>query len=324
MDPTSEAAEGLTFAHEEGRSIRATWRGTELFRYVYVPGNPQLESPRPYFHPLRTLSGNLVSLYRPHDHVWHKGIAWSLSNVGTENFWGGATYTREDGYRQTPNNGGMWHEGFDRLDLRNDELRVEERLTWVTEAGATWIREQRRIGATALPDAAAWVLSFESSMTNVSGGTIPIGSPTTEGRPNAGYSGLFWRGPRSFTNGRVITPEGEGADDFMGWRGPWMGFAGRHDEHDGASTLLMREHPANFCFPTQWFVRSEMYACLCPAPFFSDEYSLATGQTLTLGYDVAIADGELDTLACERLAARSGACGLSGGGDRDEAIVQAH
>lgn len=31
-----------------------------------------------------------------------------------------------------------------------------------------------------------WVLVFETAMTNVSGATIQIGSPTTAGRPNAG------------------------------------------------------------------------------------------------------------------------------------------
>src|SRR5688572_17400723 len=60
----------------------------ELFSYVYQPDSPQLESPRPYFHPVHTLGGQPVTLFRPEDHVWHKGIAWSLPNVGTENFWG--------------------------------------------------------------------------------------------------------------------------------------------------------------------------------------------------------------------------------------------
>ena len=64
-------------------------RDGELFTYVYAATDPQLESPRPYIHPLRTLDGDLVSIYRPHDHVWHKGITWSLPHFGHENFWGG-------------------------------------------------------------------------------------------------------------------------------------------------------------------------------------------------------------------------------------------
>jgi hypothetical protein len=39
----------------------------------------------------------------------------------------------------------------------------------------------------------------------------------------AGYGGLFWRGPRSFT-GTVVTPGGTGGtggDELMGSRGAW-------------------------------------------------------------------------------------------------------
>ena len=269
-------ATGLGLDHEEGRSIRATWRGAELFRYVYEPWEPQLESPKPYFHPLRTLDGELVSLYRPHDHVWHKGISLSLCTVGTENFWGGPTYRRDSGYEQLANNGTMRHEGFDRLSLADDVLRFDERLAWVTEAGDLWISEQRRVAVTALPDSGAWRLSLQTSLHNVSGATIPFGSPTTEGRENAGYSGLFWRGPRSFDNGTVIMPDAEGGDELMGRRGEWLAFAGRHDGAGIASTVLFRDDPRNFSYPSQWFVRSGVYACVCPAPFFEEEHHRPT------------------------------------------------
>ena len=42
----------------------------ELFRYVYRPQMAPEESPKPYFHPMRTLAGNVVTIYRPYDHVW--------------------------------------------------------------------------------------------------------------------------------------------------------------------------------------------------------------------------------------------------------------
>ncbi len=48
---------------------------------------------------------------------------------------------------------------------------------------------------------------------------IPIGSPTTRGRENAGYGGLFWRGPRSFTGGSVLAPGVAGGDELRGIRG---------------------------------------------------------------------------------------------------------
>jgi hypothetical protein len=287
-------------------ALTASWDGAELFRYVYMPDDPPLESPRPYFHPVRTLGGDLVSLYRPHDHVWHKGIALSLPNVGRENFWGGPTF-RAGQYVQVHNDGSMRHESFGVAVAKDDTVRLDERLTWVTEGGETPVIEHRRIAAAAWPERSAWWLAFETTLTNVSGADIVVGSPTTEGRPDAGYGGLFWRGPRSFTGGRVVTPDGTGGDEMMGSRAPWLGFTGQHDGHGRRSTLVFRDAAANFSHPSQWFVRSTPYACLCPAPFFDTEYTFRAGTSLALRYDVAVADGELGTDGCAALAAGAAA-----------------
>ncbi|HEX6684042.1 MAG TPA: PmoA family protein [Candidatus Limnocylindrales bacterium] len=254
----------------------------ELFTYVYQPDTPQLESPRPYFHPVRTLAGQEVTLFRPEDHVWHKGIAWSLPNVGTENFWGGVTYLRDRGYVQLPNNGAQVHEDF----LRLSPATVAHRLHWVTEGGDVWFREVRRFDVSVYPQQGAWVLAFGTAMTNVSGGEIVIGSPTTEGRENAGYGGLFWRGPLPFVGGKVYSPDAEGGDDLMGVRGPWMGFT------SGEATLVFTDAQENPDHPTKWFVRNGIYACLCPAPFFDTPIRVADGESLLFRYAVVIADGD--------------------------------
>ncbi len=143
-------------------------------------------------------------------------------------------------------------------------------------------------------DADAWVLSYTTVLTNVSGGPVAIGSPTTQGRENAGYGGLFWRGPRSFTGGVVLTPEGTGGDELMGSRASWLGLTGQHDDHGRFSTVLFVDDPDNAGHPTKWFVRSNPFACICPAPFFDTETEIADGDELTLRYAVVIADGAPD------------------------------
>jgi len=292
---------GLDLIHEHEYSVRARWQGVEVFTYVYRPADAQYESPRPYFHPVRTLGGDLVSIYRPHDHLWHKGIALSLPNVGQENFWGGPTFVRDEGYQRLENNGTMVHEHFEELRLEDGGVAFAEGLAWCTQAGERIIDEQRRVSADVLVESGAWRLSFETTLHNVSGATIPFGSPTTNGRENAGYGGLFWRGPRSFTGGKVTMPEGSGGDELMGKRAPWVALTGRHDETDRSSTLLMRESPENFCFPNQWFVRSSMFACVGSAPFFSEEHDLAHDTSLTLGYEVLVIDGAADKQQLETL-----------------------
>src|ERR1022692_3898004 len=249
-------------ADDDAGTVRVIWEDTdtELLRYVYAPGEEQVESPRPFFHPVRTLRGELASLYRPHDHVWHKGISWSLPNVGSGNFWGGPTYQRGRGYRQLPNNGRIRHLGFGRATVRGALLRLDEDLSWVTEQGETWFRERRRIGAVAWPREGAWVLAFETHMRNVSGAAIAIGSPTTKGRENAGYGGLFWRGPRSFTGGTILAPGYAGGEQIRGARAQWMGYTGQHDQSERHSSLVMVDDAANPQHPPQWFVRNEMFA----------------------------------------------------------------
>jgi hypothetical protein len=284
--------------------IACSWDGAELFRYVWQPTDPDVESPRPYLHPVRTLAGDEVSLYRPHDHVWHKGIAWSLCEVDGMNFWGGPTYRRDRGYVQLHNNGRMRHDRFIEVGVRDGALRIDEDLTWTTEQDEIWIAEQRNMAVTVHPGVAAWRLSFATRMRNVSGHVIPIGSPTTQGRDNAGYSGLFWRGPRSFSGGTVITEKGPAGEELMGSRAPWLGYVGRHDGSGRDSTLIFADSPANFCFPCEWFVRTSIFACVCPAPFFSTAYHLADGESLTLSFDVIVADGARDTDGCAALVAQ--------------------
>jgi Methane oxygenase PmoA len=273
-------------------SVSARWGGAELFRYVCRPDDPPVESPRPYLHPVRTLAGQPVTDCRPGDHPWHKGISWSLPNVGAENFWGGPTYRRGDGYVQLGNNGTVRHDGFGARWARGGRASLAERLTWVTAAGETLFTERRRITAAVRPGRSAWSLGFATTMRNVSGRPVAIGSPATEGRENAGYGGLFWRGPAAFAGGRVLTGHGAGRDEVMGWRGPWLAFA------TPAATLIFRDSPANPGFPCRWFVRSTPYACVCPAPFFASVVPVPAAAELTLGYEIIIADGELDTDAC--------------------------
>jgi hypothetical protein len=280
----------LHIDHAVGRSVTVSAGEVALFTYVYRPDTAQLESPKPYLHPIRTLAGDVVSLFRPHDHVWHKGIAWSLPHVGEHNFWGGPTYL-QGGYSQLANNGAAVHRSLSALSTDGSSATLAHRLDWISEQGARVIDERRALTAT-VADADSWVLVFETAMTNVSGATLSIGSPTTKGRENAGYGGLFWRGPRSFTDGIVQSESGIGADDLRGKRAEWFAFRGRHDETGTSSTLLMVDDSRNPNHPPQWFTRSEMFACLNPAPFFSEELEVADGETVTFRYAVVVTSGD--------------------------------
>ena len=187
-------------------SLELKWEDVTLFRYIYEPDMPQAESPKPFFHPVNTLAGDLITNYRPHDHVWHKGIQMTIAHLEGQNFWGGGSYRHGQGYVDLPNNGSQRHDGWESIEVEDSRFAATEKLSWITQAGEHWIDETRRIAVeTVDAEAGYWALDFTTSLRNVRGTALQICSPTTEGRPLAGYGGLFWRGPRSFDNGEVIT-----------------------------------------------------------------------------------------------------------------------
>jgi len=293
----------LKLLHTVGSGIEVTLGDKPLMAYTYNPTDVQFESPRPYVHPVYTLGGDLVSLFRPHDHVWHKGIAWSLPNVGPDNFWGGATYLRDGGYQSLPNNGSMLHTAVVEATVTAAQAVFSHDLLWESQSGAGLISERRTLTVNLSETPGAWVLGWSTSMTNVSEAPIVIGSPTTEGRDNAGYGGLFWRGPRSFTDGTLFSPDGPGGDELRGTRHPWLGLTGQHDDAGGYSSIVMVDSTENPRHPPQWFARSQMFGCLNPAPFFSEEFTLEPAATVDFSYAVVIADGAAEGARANELAA---------------------
>ncbi len=227
---------------KNAHTVEARHDGEELFRYVFAPHTATRESPRPCFHPLRTLSGGVVTGFRPNDHRWHAGLSMTFADVSGATFWGGPSY-RDGSYVQLPNNGSQVHRAWQ----RPRGLPLVEELVWVTEGGERLFAEQRILDVPLLdPDAGVWALGFTTRLTNTSGRALELGSPTTRGRPAAGYGGLSWRGPRGFTGGEILTPQGALPEqDAMGRRFPWLAYVGEHDEVDGHATLLFVDDPAN-------------------------------------------------------------------------------
>jgi hypothetical protein len=273
--------------------------GVELVRYVHRPDPRPAESPKPYIHPLRTLAGDVVTCYRPHDHRWHKGLQLTASHVSGENFWGGGTYVHaEKAYLDLDNNGSMRH---DTLDVRDDGL--SGLLTWRSSRGEPWVEERRELAVEAVdPANGSWELVWRTTLTGLRDEPLAFGSPTTHGRPLAGYSGLFWRGPRSFTGGDIVGPGGLGGEEMMGQQAPWLAFRGRHDEVDRSSTLVFVTEPGQV---SHWFVRSGPFAAVNPSWAFHEEFELPRGATIGRGYRVVVATGAWDAARIEEyLAAR--------------------
>ncbi|MEU5656671.1 PmoA family protein [Streptomyces sp. NPDC047737] len=286
--------------HGDHLVVTAADSGVELLRYVYG-AEDAWEAPKPYIHPLRTLSGRIVTGYRPNDHRWHKGLQMTASHLSGANLWGGNSYVHGEGYLALPERvGSMAHAGFDEVSVTDDAVRLTERLTWHPHDGELWAEEARRIEVHDVdPLTGSWALTWSSAITNRRDEPLRFGSPTTHGRPDAGYTGLFWRGPRAFRDGRVIAPDAEGPE-MMGRQAPWLAYSGEHDDFDGHATLVFAHSPENDHtgtggeHPAHWFVRNTPFAAVAPSLAFHEELVLDPGATLTRRYRVLVADGAWD------------------------------
>ena len=266
-----------------------------LFEYVFKPELPPELSPRPYFHPVRTLGGLVITDHRPADHRWHLGISYAWPVVNGLNFWGGPTFVRDRGYQQLDNNGRTRH-----LDWSGRE----EHLEWRDPKGARVAVERRQLGVPEVAaDGESWSLDLATEIENSLSEVLRFGSPTTEGRPMAGYAGLSWRGPESLRFASVLlegqptparlpqpVPVSEdrwdaAAQDEMGRRARWLALAG------GGATVAVAEHPDNPGVPNRWFVRTDVYPLVASSPVFDTHLELVPGDSLRLRHRLLVADG---------------------------------
>jgi hypothetical protein len=281
--------------------------GIEVGRYDYAPDAPADESPKPYWHPLRALDGGLLTGYRPWDHRWHKGLSMTWTQVSGENFWGGPTYVRDEGYVWKDNVGRIRHDRFTAITAEGSDVGFTEELTWITAAGEEWLSETRTHRFPVLDaDRGCWVMDFDTRLRNVRGQELRLGSPTTAGRPSAGYTGLFLRMPRAWVDGRVTAEGATGEDELMGAATPWIAYAGQHDDVDGGATVLAFAGTSSAAPPVSWFVRSGSTPMLSFSATFDEEIVLAAGAEVQLTHRLAFLDrawddAELATLAADLL-----------------------
>ena len=286
---------------ERGRLI-GSHENRRLFEYVFEAALPRELAPRPYFHPVCSPAGVRLTDHQPGDHRWHLGLAYSWPVVDQWNFWGGPTFVRDRGYVDLDNHGAIRHLAWDhptesptsreprpgRLDGRH------EHLEWLDRHGSRIVLEDRLIrGPEVDPCEGAWWLELETDIENTGERDLRIGSPTTEGRPFAGYAGLAWRGPDELRHARVLFDGSQSCGEAMGRHSHWLGYVG------GGVTVAFFEHPANPRVPNRWFVRTEEYPLVASSPVFDTALHLAPFERLRLRHRLLFADGEWNA---ERLA----------------------
>ncbi|MBT2596385.1 DUF6807 family protein [Arthrobacter sp. ISL-72] len=293
-------------------------------KVVAVPSDgsriPPTSSPRPYLHPVRTLAGTMVTEHLPDDHVWHLGAGVAIQDVNGVNFWGGRTYTRDAGaYLWRKDHGRIVTVAADTADTADTANEAgqgggsrTETLSWVAPGGIPLLSE-RRTWTWAAVTASAWRLTLDFELTPSGPDPVALGSPGSNGRPQGGYGGFFWRLP-AVDGATAWTATANGEDAVHGavpsQAAPWLAWSGMFR---GAGTVSDKEpdgDPATLVFlpgplPQQpgdpWFVRMAGYPGVGLSLAWEKAATASHDKPLHRSVTVLVADGLLATSDIQQL-----------------------
>lgn len=263
--------------------------GGLLLRYVYLPKTALTESPRPYAHPINTLRGDLLTLFRPNDHPWHHALSFTLTSVSGHNFWGGGSYRKDDGYKYRGDQGTQQHEAW----IEKSASRLAHTLAWCAGAdGDVLLKEERSLTFSSVSDQ-AWSLRWQGTLVNVSGKTLQLGHyHSTHGLVGSHYSGLQFRGARALLDDHGDTTIGisgegglQGEAAVHGAPVSWIEWQGQRDE--SLHRVAIRFDNAGRRL--HGFVRRSYPLASFPLNFAEDQ-PLAAGESFSVDHTLTFID----------------------------------
>jgi LacI family transcriptional regulator len=246
---------------------------------------PQVHSPRPYLHPIHSLSGRAVTELSPVDHRHHYGLSLTIADVDGTSYWGGRTFLPGQGPTLLRNHGRQISTG---VEVDESGARLCESITWADQHDRQQLLEHRELTGLIIPEAEAWALGWHSRLTAPAGATIS--SPALRGRPGAGYGGIFFRLVFADST-EVLTADADSESGAHGSRSPWLAFCGRHGTQ-WTSVVLVQDTESE---PIPWFVRVADYVGAGPALAWDAPCVIGAGADLDIGLVSLIVDRRLST-----------------------------
>jgi hypothetical protein len=268
----------LTHAIGQSITLAAPTPDQVLWKYVYGG------KPKPYFHPVCTPAGHCLTLFEPHDHLWHRGLWFTIKYINGDNFW---EEVEPFGVQQTVAPPAVTHGPRGRIDLRTE-------LAWVPPAGdaepPAVFHEERQIGYEPL-EAEAYALDFATTLTAQADLVLERTPFTTWG----GYGGLILRGTRNWQETRLLFPDGSTSDRPTGIPANWCDLSGKLDGGPNLTGgVAMFDHPDNPRHPSPWYGATGAGHYFNAAFLFHEPMNVARGQSLRFRYRVLVHDGIWD------------------------------
>ena len=285
----------LSVVHDKGRVLVSSG-DTAVAEYCVDRQIERVNTPKSFFHPLRTLGGIEVTGFAPEDHVWHHGLEFAFPRVGGHNLWGGGTYLGPDeGYRVLDDHGSIRHDSWQDVSSTGNVVSISHRNSWLGHGAELLLTENRHWAVSTIDD--ALVFDLATTLHNVTDQPIELATPAQRGRPDGGYGGLFLRLGENFA-----------ADALFGGDLPvtGSGHASRTlvvHGRTGAGELVTLGSSFLPGSPgvEKWLYRFEPFSAIGWAVAYDEGLELPVGGGLTFNHRLALLDGHVDRAVVEAL-----------------------
>ena len=307
LGSTAPAQLSHSYRWKKGPSFLALLQGDHVVWQFNHLGDGK-EKGCPYFHPLGTTEGAVLTDRQPADHPWHRGLRFAWKKIdGVAGYW-----SWPEGLDRWPDHNGMTEVTSVHVMSRPDFSARFELVLVYHPPGAPPVLTEHRVISVSPPDADGtyridWCGEFQAGAEGALLDRTPIpGEPG--GKPWGGYAGLQFRlAPRKELSqwalrNSVGTTVAHGIDDprskiraglleLHGKPAKWMRLSLVFRNGARADVALL-DHPDNLRHPSRWHT-SSMPNELIQTPLFTGPYRLKPHQRLTMRYRILVSSSRL-------------------------------
>lgn len=237
--------------------------------------------PKATLHPWSTARGTMVSGFEMSDHVWHRGLWFTIKFINGDNYW-----------EENEPYGTQVHPAEPVLSTTAEgHSRMTANVEYRSPAGVITADETRRLTWSAgesLTGHPTTQLDWSSTLTARQDLVLDRTPYTTWG----GYGGLSFRASRELHDGELILADGLKQNLVTGQASPWLALRAKVDGGLRWGVLMaVFDHPSNARTPSPWYGRSINGFTFWNAAFlFHAPLPLAAGESLGFNYRLLLTD----------------------------------
>ncbi|HVP18761.1 MAG TPA: PmoA family protein [Spirochaetia bacterium] len=285
----------LRAIHEVGEHVSiCTEDGSLLVRFSYGG-----DIHYPYWAPVCTPSGASISIFSPHDHIWHRGLWMVWKYVNGVNFWEGP-------FSGEPVHGAQVVPEIDSIRVGKNSVSVSLRVEWKTSDGRSPLSEKRSFVLTWPSAEAPYYYMDVTSELAANGEEAVISAVDIKQFDWGGYGGIGFRASRdiaSFPDRLIISSGGKVSHEVHGMRGDWAAYCGLRDGSLGSTwagfaLIDARNNPVH---PVPFHASAEGICYIGTAPARYGSFTIAAGSPRVFRNRFVCFDGETDPALMQKL-----------------------